>query len=413
MKKPVAVFGLGISNLAVIRALLKRGMKVLAWDDNAEAREKAAKLGGQIQELNKENLKTCEYLILAPGIPLNHPVVRAAEETGTEMLCDIELLHRFGISCKTVGITGTNGKSTTTALIGHVLKEAGREAIIGGNIGAPVFDLDLPGKEGILVLELSSFQLDLCPTFRPDIAILTNITPDHLDRHFTMENYAAAKAKMFEGEGAAVITGTDTYSQKIKKDTRRETVPLPDGLEETACLKGAHNIQNMQAAYAVCKHLGLSDEEIKKGFESFPGLLHRQFLVRSIGKTAYINDSKATNAEAASKALASYSNIYWIAGGLAKEGGLEDTKDYLSSVKKAFLIGDAAEDFAAFLKEQNIPHEISADMEKAVKTAHAEAQKEGAENTVLLAPACASYDQYKNFEMRGDHFTKLVEGLPA
>jgi UDP-N-acetylmuramoylalanine--D-glutamate ligase len=403
----IFVFGLGISNMSVIRYLVDRGYSVTAWDDNENARDKAKELGAQISQPAKD----FDLFVVAPGVPHSHAVFQIAKDNNIETICDIELRYRMGWACKTVGITGTNGKSTTTALIGHTLNQAGINAVIGGNIGMPICDLNVPDENGVLVLELSSFQLDLCSSFRPDIAVLTNITPDHLDRHGTMESYVAAKACMFEGAGDAIFSGHDKYSQKIKNDTDRIILNVPANLSEQPTLRGQHNIENMQAAYAVCARLDVSHDNILKGFETFPGLAHRQFLVRTIGSVHYINDSKATNAEAATKALGSFDTIYWIVGGVPKEGGLEGCEPYLDRIQKAYVIGDHADAYTPYLDAHNVAYEVIKTMEGAVHAAHKHAQAGGDPATVLLSPAAASFDQYKNFEKRGEDFERVVCGL--
>lgn len=422
--KPIAVFGLARSGLAVVRALAAK-TRIIAWDDNAASREEAQKLGAELAPLTEENLKDCAFLVLAPGVPLHfpkpHPVVLEARAAGIEIICDIELLHRTGHGRRTIGITGTNGKSTTTALIQHILKQSGRDSAMGGNIGKAVFDLAMPGPDGVFVFELSSFQIDLCPGFRPDIGVLLNITPDHLDRHGTMENYAAIKAKIFEGEGAAIIGSDDDYCRdiirRVEADGRRKIIPFSvrdDFLKkimEKAALKGEHNYQNALAAWHACREIGLSEDEVAAGLQSFPGLPHRQFPVRRIDRAEYINDSKATNAESAAKALGSYRHIYWIAGGRAKDGGLSGLESYAGKIRHAFLIGEAAEDFAIWCAKNKIAHTVSFTMDKAVSSAHDMAQKSGEDSTVLLSPACSSYDQYKDFEARGDDFARLVGEL--
>jgi len=415
MSKPIAVFGLGISNLSVIKALCTQGRDVIVWDDNETARDKAIALGARAEPLTAQTLAECELLVLAPGVPLHfpepHDVVKAAREANVEIICDIELRYRQGWSCETIGITGTNGKSTTTALIGHTLNASGIAAAVGGNIGTPIFDLEMPDENGVLVLELSSYQLDLCPTFRPDISILLNITPDHLDRHGTMENYAAAKQRMFEGNGKAIITGDDTHCTTIKNTLERPLLELKTELQEQTALRGSHNKQNMSAALAACKEIGLNNDQIIKAFETFPGLPHRQFLTRKIGHVEYINDSKATNAEATSKALASFDNIYWIVGGQSKDGGLSGLEEFLPRIKKTYLIGESSDEFANYLDANNAQYSRCETMDNAVKNAHQDAQNTGESSVLLLSPAAASFDQYKNFEKRGDHFTTLVEAL--
>jgi UDP-N-acetylmuramoylalanine--D-glutamate ligase len=440
--KPAAVFGLARSGLAAVRALRGAGVEVCAWDDNEGARAEVAKLGATITELNAEVLKNCACLILSPGVPLYfpapHPVVMAARTAGVEIISDIELFHRMNPAAKTIGITGTNGKSTTTALITHILQGAGINAVMGGNIGVPVFDL---APSDIYVLEMSSYQIDLCPTFRPDIAVLLNITPDHLDRHGTMENYAASKERIFgtlslnpsplrereaeqreAGRGVAIISVDDEYSRAIFERTmakaERTIIPVsvhapspqPSPQWGEGVLRGMHNYQNILMAHAVCRELNIGEDDFANGLGSFPGLPHRQFEVRRIGEVAYINDSKATNAEATSKALSAYDDIYWIVGGRPKDGGLKGLEPFTPRIRKAFLIGESENDFAAWMKENIVPYERCGTMDRAIIAAHMSAQKTGT-GTVLLSPACASFDQFKSYEERGDVFAFKVNKL--
>lgn len=445
--RPVAVFGLARSGLASIKALKTSDVKILAWDDNENSRKAAQDLGAELVTLDQETLKDCVFLLLAPGVPLHfpepHAVVKAARAAGIEIISDIELFHRLNHGRKTIGITGTNGKSTTTALIGHILNQNNIEAVVGGNIGKAVFDLEMPGKGGVFVFELSSYQIDLCPTFRPDIALLINITPDHIDRHGTMENYAAAKEHMFGGSGIAIIGADDDYSKKIltrvQKAGKRRVIPvsmtkkIPDGvfikngrlldcsgnscneialLDGLPTLRGAHNYQNAAFAWAACQKLGLASEDIFAAMKTFPGLAHRQFLVRTIGNVSFINDSKATNAEAAGKALASYRNIFWIVGGQPKEGGLNGLENLAkNNVSQAFMIGDAAPDFSRWAQENNLKFSQSGTIDVAIKEAYDEARKSGQDAVVLLSPACASFDQFKSYEHRGDEFARIVNEL--
>jgi len=449
--KPVAVFGLGISNLAVIKTLVKAGATVAAWDDNPERHAAAADEGAEIRNLTHENFAPYACLILAPGVPLDHPephdVVKKARAAGVEIFCDLEVLHRCDHGRRTIGITGTNGKSTTTALIGHILNECGVKAAIGGNIGKAALALSLPRKDGVLVLEISSFQLELCPRFSPDIAVLLNISPDHLDRHGSMEEYAAAKKRLFRGAGQAVIGIDDALSEKILESVReageRTCYPIAstrevkqggvyvkdgtlyDGMDQEpekafslsiSTLPGVHNHQNAAAAYAAARLIGIDGEAIYEAMKSFPGLPHRQFLVRIINGVAYVNDSKATNGDAAARALACYKNIYWVLGGKPKEGGLAGLEPFTDRIRHAFLIGEAADEFAKWLDNHGVPHTISGTLERATEDAHRTAQGDrgqpGGAGTVLLSPACASFDQFRNFEERGDLFTRLVETLP-
>ncbi len=425
--RSVAVFGLARSGLSTIRALTGAGVKVFAWDDNEANRDEAKELGANVTELTIDKLKVCAFLVLSPGVPLTHPaphaIVKAAQDAGIEIICDIELFSRIYKNIRTIGITGTNGKSTTTALTHHILKSAGRPTVMGGNIGVPVFDLEIKDNP-FVVLELSSYQLDLCPTFRPEIAVLLNITPDHIERHGTLENYAASKAKIFEGQGVAIVSIDDAPSknicEQIKAIGQRLVTPLTINVEQIAeleknmILKGAHNHQNALAAFHACLAAGLHKDEILAGLRTFPGLPHRQFPVRTINNVTYINDSKATNAEAASKALGSYDNIYWIAGGQPKEGGLNGLESFMPRVRDAFLIGDAMDDFSAWLTRNSVNNHKSKTLDVAVRAAHIAAQKNSTKNSssiVLLSPACASWDQFKSYEHRGDMFTDIVNGL--
>ena len=444
--KPVAVLGLGISNTAAIKALVKAGATVAAWDDSKANHENA---GECLVDLNEQDMAQYACLVVAPAIPLElpepHPVVKKAKEAGLEIMCDLEILSRCDHGRKTIGITGTNGKSTTTALIGHILNECGIKAQVGGNIGKAALDLTMPPKDGAFVLEISSFQLDLCTSFAPDIGVWLNLTQDHLDRHGSMEGYAEAKARIFRGTGAAVISTDDDWSKKtfdmIEKLDTRDCYPISvhsdtkDGIYveggklyeamfgepveiaelDIKTLPGIHNQQNICAAYAVARLMGLEPEAIMAAMETFAGLQHRQYLTRTINGVAYVNDSKATNAAAAGRALASYKNIYWIVGGRPKEGGLNGLEPYVDRIRHAFLIGEAMDEFATWLDNHGVPHNFSHTLGKAAHEAHRMAQEArgepGGTGVVLLSPACASFDQYSSFEERGDHFTTHVENL--
>lgn len=430
--KPVVVFGLGRSGLATIKALRKADITVIAHDNNTDHCAAAEKLGAEISELTPIVLKKAAFLVLAPGVPLYHPephpVVLAAREADCEIIGDVELLSRCDVQRRTIGITGTNGKSTTAALVDHILRECGVSSVLCGNIGKPVMGVRRPGKDGAFVMELSSFQLDLCPSFTPDIAVLLNITEDHLDRHGSMEAYAASKARIVEGAGTAIIGTSDSYSQNIlqlakKAGDRSSVIALEKDRDkdsetivaETGSLRGEHNKQNILAAFHVCRALGLAEDDIWAAVRTFPGLAHRQFPVRTINGVAYINDSKATNAEAAAKALTCHKAIYWIVGGKPKTGGLKGLEPYVTHIRHAFLIGEAADEFAKWMRVNGVDYSVSGTMESAVKTAHDLAQRDrgqpGGAGVVLLSPACASFDQYPDFEARGDDFTALVEAL--
>ena len=449
--KTVAVFGLARSGTATIEALQLGGATVHGWDDSAPAVEKATAAGLPITNLHQLDFATLDALVLSPGVPLTHPephwTVLKARHAGIEVIGDTEIFAREAEAAgsRIVAITGTNGKSTTTALTGHVLSQAGLDVDVGGNIGKAVFLLRQPVKGRVYVLELSSFQIDLMPRLRPEVGILTNITPDHLDRHGTMENYAAVKARIFtsQGPGCTALCGIDdTWCAAIAEraaaggaDLRRVSVTgdLADGitahdgilrdrrggrveaeidLRAMPALKGRHNWQNACMAYGAATALGVDAKTIAAAMQSFPGLAHRMQQVGRVGTIPFVNDSKATNADAAEKALSSFENIYWIAGGIAKAGGIEPLRPLFGRVARAYLIGQAAKDFAATIGGA-LPHEDCGTLEIAVAAALRDAKAEGRPGAVvLLSPACASFDQYPNFEVRGDAFVKAVAQLP-
>jgi len=400
-QKPVAIFGLGASGLATTEALINAGIDVIAWDDSKAAQDAANACGATTKPLTQDILNGCANLILSPGVPLTHPephaVVNAANAANCEIIGDVEVLHRANHDHTTIGITGTNGKSTTTALLTHVLNACGKEALMGGNIGVPALTLAPKSKDAIFVLEMSSYQIDLCPTFHPDIGVLLNITPDHIDRHGTFENYAAIKHRMVDNANTAI------YAEKLDQSPLNDhTFPM---------LAGAHNAQNIIAVLAVCEELGIDQEDAIKAVKTFPGLAHRQYLARTVNNIHFINDSKATNAEATAKALGCMENIHWIVGGQAKDGGLNGLEQYKSRITHAYLIGECATEFEGWMKENDVPYTLSKTMDNAVSQAYKTAQSSDEEATILLSPACASWDQFKSFEHRGDTFINLVEGL--
>lgn len=447
--KPAGVFGLGLSGLSAVRALVKEGVAVLAWDDEEEKRIEAQRAGATLHNFQRDGMGGIACLILSPGVPLTHKphmVVDAARKDGVEIFGDIEVLHRAAHGRKTIGITGTNGKSTTTALLGHILNECGRDAVTGGNIGQPALDMALPAKDGYIVLEMSSYQIDLCPTFHPDIAVHLNLSPDHLDRHGDMDGYAAAKAQIFDGPGVAICGVDDIHSaamaEKIKAAGDRRFIPISvlkevdggvfaqnavlyddihgsrrevGGIGDIRALLGTHNHQNICAAYAAARMVEIPADDILAAIKTYPGLPHRQYPVRTINGVAYVNDSKATNAEATAKALQSFRNIYWIVGGRKKDGGLSGLEEYMDRVRHAFVIGESAEEFAAWMEKNGVPFSVSRTMDFAVLEAHRAAQlgrgEPGGTGVVLLSPACASWDQFRNFEHRGDTFADLVNAL--
>ncbi|WP_029009583.1 UDP-N-acetylmuramoyl-L-alanine--D-glutamate ligase [Azospirillum halopraeferens] len=447
---PVAVMGLGKSGLATARALMASGAEVWAWDDNAAGRDKARGEGIPLVDLTTADLSELTTMVWSPGIahthPRPHPVAVRARAAGLELVCDIELLARSERDAAYVGITGTNGKSTTTALIGHIFAEAGRRVAVGGNLGTPVLTLPAMGSAGTYVLEMSSYQLELTLSITWDVAVLLNITPDHLDRHGGMDGYVAAKRSIFHRQTrprTAVIGVDDPQCRAIFEDLKAAgdqiirpvsaTGREPGGVyaldgwlwDDTAgrhervadltafrALPGRHNHQNAAAAYAACTAAGIPAATVVAAMKSFPGLAHRQQLVREIGGVRFVNDSKATNADAAEKALATYEAIYWILGGQAKDTGLDGLEPHLGTVRHAFLIGEAQERFAAWLDARGVPYTRCGTLDVAVPRAAAMAAEErrpGA--TVLLSPACASWDQFANFEARGDAFIHLVHDL--
>jgi UDP-N-acetylmuramoylalanine--D-glutamate ligase len=444
------VFGLARSGLAAARALQAAGAEVLAWDDDATRRAQAAASGIAVANLATADFARLDALVLSPGVPLTHPephwTVRAAQAAGCPVIGDIELFARAGLPARTVGITGTNGKSTTTALIGHILRRCGMSCEVGGNIGRAALEFEALDGAGVYVLELSSYQLDLTDSLALDIAVLLNITPDHLDRHGGMAGYIAAKRRVFNGQTAediAVIGIDDAPCAALREELAggpQRVIPVSvagtaeggvwvagdgtliddlDGAREAvaglagiATLPGAHNWQNAAAAYAAMRGLGLARADILAALADFPGLAHRQELVAGRRGIGFVNDSKATNAEAAARALASYDAVYWIAGGVAKAGGIESLRPLFPRIRKAYLIGAAAGTFADTLGAA-VPHARCETLERALAAAWKDARDAGEPAVVLLSPACASFDQFKDFEARGDAFRAAVHKLLA
>ncbi|MDE2361966.1 MAG: UDP-N-acetylmuramoyl-L-alanine--D-glutamate ligase [Hyphomicrobiales bacterium] len=451
----IALFGLGGSGLATARALAEGGASVSVWDDNQSAREKAVAAGFAPVDLSKVDWSAFQSFVLAPGVPLTHPqphwTVERAKAAGVEIIGDIEIFCRerraLAPNSPFLAITGTNGKSTTTALVAHILREAGYDVQMGGNIGVPVLDLAPPSDARVHVIECSTFQIDLAPSLDPHVGVLLNLTPDHIDRHGTMENYAAIKERLVASASFAVVGVDDDFCrgvcarlqaadrpvQAISQARSREpacccyddrklrrqvalagewrvTETLVD-LTSAQALRGAHNGQNAAAAFAACDWLGVAHDDIGRGMKSFPGLAHRMEQVARRGRTLFVNDSKATNADAAEKALKTFENIHWIVGGKAKEGGVEPLRPLFSRVTKAYLIGASSDDFARTL-DGAIAYERCGTLDIAVAHASADAARSTApEPVVLLSPACASYDQFPNFERRGDAFRALVQDL--
>jgi UDP-N-acetylmuramoylalanine--D-glutamate ligase len=450
--KRIAVMGLGISGLATARALTESGAQVLAWDDDEARRAEAQSAAVPLSDLSDADWKDIPTLVLSPGIPHSfpqpHPVAAAADAAGTEIICDIELLARAQSQARYVGITGTNGKSTTTALIGNILRGAGVDIQIGGNLGPPVMGLEPLAADGTYVLEMSSFQLERTFSLVFDVAVLLNLSADHLERHGGFEGYVAAKLRILRGqnERSALVVGIDDErSRRIYGECARDGVqrvipvsssePIRGGvyvldgvlydalrdngeivadLRKIPTLPGAHNWQNAAAAYAAATALGVERGAIKSALADFAGLPHRQEVVSVIDGIAYVNDSKATNAEAAGRALTCYPRIYWILGGKPKSDGIEPLRAHFPRIVHAFLIGEASEAFAETLNGE-VPLTRAHDLETAVYLAGKMAANDtGAPKAVvLLSPACASYDQFPSFAARGDRFRALVAALPG
>lgn len=449
----VGVFGLARTGASAIRSLVAGGARVFAWDDGERSRAICSNFGAEIIPVASWPWKQLRALILSPGVPLTHPhphaVVQAAREAGAEIIGDMEIFARElrargGTQPPLIAVTGTNGKSTTTAMIGHILRACGYMAEIGGNIGKPVLDLNPPAPRTAYVLEVSSYQIELSPSLSPSVGVLTNITPDHLDRHGSMDNYVAVKTRLLEQtaqSGEVCIGVDDAYTAAIHSRFAAagapEAIPVSVGkvlgrgvfvldgilydaqvshaakvmdLRKAEHLPGAHNWQNAALAYAATRRLVTNRQAITEAIASFPGLPHRIEEVGRIGKVRFVNDSKATNADAAERALKCFSDIFWIAGGRAKEGGIERLAPLFPRIRKAYLIGEAAEVFACTLK--GVPVEVCETLENATSAAARDAQKSSASApVVLLSPACASFDQFRDYEQRGDAFRALVKDI--
>jgi UDP-N-acetylmuramoylalanine--D-glutamate ligase len=441
-----AVLGLGASGLATARALVASGARVAAWDDAGATRDAALGAGIPVAPLTDADMGAFKALVLSPGIPSSfpkpHPVAAKAKAAGTPIICDVELLLRAQASARFFGVTGTNGKSTVTALLGHILHQAGLVTEIGGNLGPAALGLRALGPDGNYVIELSSYQLELLHSRALTVGVLLNITPDHLDRHGGMDGYIAAKRRLFgliKNGGTAVIGLDDEPSRAIaaglQAEGRLKVVGISANrtvgggvyalsgrlvddtagraervlsLDDAIALPGVHNAQNAAAAFAVARTIGLDPDRTAQAIASYPGLAHRQERVATVAGILFVNDSKATNGDATSKALACYDTIYWIAGGLAKDGGIEGLDPFWPRIRHAYLIGTAADSFAATLNG-HVPMTLSGTLETAVQAAFAQARADRARGAVvLLSPACASFDQFANFEARGEAFKTLA-----
>ena len=451
-RRKVALFGLGGSGMASARSLHAGGAEIVAFDDDPKKLAQANAEGIFTADLRHIDWSEIAALVLAPGVPLTHPAphwtVGLARNAAVEVIGDIELFcrerRRLAPDAAFVAITGTNGKSTTTALTAHVLAAAGYDAQLGGNIGTAILSLAPPAPGRAHVIECSSYQIDLAPSLDPTVGILLNIAEDHLDRHGTLKNYAAVKERLVAGvpeNGTAIVGVDDNFSQSTAdrlerqgKNVVRVSVrrPLAHGLYVEAeqillagggaartiahiggigSLRGLHNAQNAACAAGAALALGLAPEQIQKGLRSFPGLAHRMEQVGRRDRVLFVNDSKATNADAAARALASFSDIFWIAGGKAKTGGITSLENFFPRIRKAYLIGEAADEFARTL-DGKVAHAVVGTLDHAVEqAAHDAAASSVTEPVVLLSPACASFDQYPNFEVRGSAFRDLVQGL--
>jgi UDP-N-acetylmuramoylalanine--D-glutamate ligase len=453
--RDVAVFGLARTGLAAARALAAGGARVHAWDDSDVTRAEAEAAGVSVSDINSRDWRSFAALVLSPGVPLTFPephrVVTLAEATGVPIVSDIELFARAVNALpaaqrpKLIGVTGTNGKSTTSALIAHIRKEAGKDVRLGGNIGEAILDLPPLHAGAYYVIELSSFQLDITSSLRLDVAVWLNTTPDHLDRHGDMNAYVAAKKRIFLNQGAAdwaVIGVDDLYCAKVCTDLTRaatqHVAPISSGqalgrgvsaldgkivdalsgrsetvadLANAPALAGKHSAQNAAAAYAATRALGVDYRLIAQSFTTFAGLPHRLERAGMIHGVRFINDSKATNANAAAQALAVYPRVYWIAGGVAKEGGIAELAPFFPRIAKAYLIGQAAGDFSDTLRGK-AAIAMAGNLQAAVKMAFADAKASGEPHpVVLLSPACASFDQFKSYEDRGEQFKAFVAAL--
>ncbi|GAA5094704.1 UDP-N-acetylmuramoyl-L-alanine--D-glutamate ligase [Bartonella acomydis] len=452
----VALFGLGRSGLATAQALMRGGAEVVAWDDNPSSVQEALQQNIPTRDLRYENWSEFVALILAPGVPLMYPkphwVVKKARQANVEIIGDIELFVRarnhflqHNNFCDRdvpfIAITGTNGKSTTTALLAHLLEKMGYDVQVGGNIGTAILMLKPFVKKRIYVIECSSFQIDLTPSLQPTVGLLLNLTPDHIDRHGSFTNYVQAKKHLIAGAAHAIISVDDAVCRDLYQQLLDEghTVDIvskeyfvengfyADGMKlfsvcqgqrhiladlaSMAALRGRHNAQNALMALATLQALKITDPHINEHLASYQGLAHRMQQVRKMGSVLFINDSKATNADATAPALAAFHDIFWIFGGQAKEGGIDSLRGFFHKIHKAYLIGSAAEEFADVIGS-SFPFSMSITLENAVQKAFIDAMHcRAKEVVVLFSPACASYDQFKNYEERGEAFVSLVKQL--
>ena len=460
--RTLALFGLGGSGLASASALQAGGARVIAWDDVAAARDAATAAGIEVADLRRIDWSGVASLVLSPGVPLTHPephwAAQLARTAGVETVGDVELFCReralVAPEAPFIAITGTNGKSTTTALTAHLFGTAGWDVEMGGNIGTPILALQPPSDGRVHVIEVSSYQIDLAPSLAPTIGMLLNVTPDHLDRHGSMENYAAVKERLCKHAKWSLVSVDDSYSAAVfERAVEQEAAahaagrsggrqfpvsvgqPLPTGivmegswvaarpyegpehsLADTAgvdALRGRHNAQNACFALGAGWLMGIGSPVLQRGLSSFAGLPHRMEEVGRKGGVLFINDSKATNADSTAKALACFEQVFWILGGKSKTGGIEALAPHFERIERAYLIGEAQAEFAATLRHR-VPYKLCDTLDVAVRHAAADAAgTRGDQRVVLFSPACASFDQFRNFEERGDRFRTLVEALPG
>ena len=417
-----AVVGLGRAGLPAARALVAMGANVTAWDDKEAARAAASGL-----VVAEPDMAAIDALILSPGIPhllpKPHRCAEAARAAGVPILSDADLLYRAvrkaGSAARFVGITGTNGKSTTTALVAHILGSAGVPVAAGGNLGEAALSLGILPNGGVYVLEMSSYMLERLAALRFDAAAMLNLSADHIDRHGDMAGYAMAKRHIFDRQTAqdvAVIGCDDALSREMARDhgparliSISETAPP---LATAPTLPGSHNAQNIAAATALCRALGLSDALIDAGIRTYPGLPHRQELVAETHGVLWVNDSKATNADSTARALACYDRVIWIAGGMAKEGGIEPLAEFFPRIQHTLLIGRDAPIFAQTLTQHGMPFTMAETLENAVAlAARLIPTLSPAPQAVLLSPATASWDQFTGYDQRGDRFRDLAQAV--
>lgn len=427
----ILIIGMGKTGISSYDAL-KDKYHLLCFDDiNKEKLKNQYCFVDNIKDIDWAKINK---ILVSPGIGLAHPVVSAAIAYGVELTCDLDLFYESVCGANIIGITGTNGKSTTTNLIYHIIKAANLDCAIGGNIGIPV--LSLPKVKDNYVIELSSFGLELKNKFTPNIAVILNITPDHLDRHISLENYIEAKLKILQNLKSHLILSLDSpinekiydFLKNLPKDykiitissNRPADIRAQQGLifdnvfqlnkinyEDNKYLQGSHNCENIAASYAVAKIVGIEQKTILQAIQTYVGLKHRMQYLGQINNISFYNDSKATNVVAASKAITTLKNIYWLAGGIAKEGGIDYMVILLSNIRRAYLFGQDKLLFARALKQANIDFVISDNLSDAFELAFGDASSALDLSNILLSPACASYDQYKNFEERGEHFIEL------